>query len=97
MVPGKPQSGRSNTFKGKFRDRYNGEYSVNKSLSPFSHFTFIYGFASTEIRVETEVWAFPTISFIADLGGSLSLFIGVSFLSAWDCLEYFVIRFKHDY
>ena len=65
------------------------------SLSLSSHFTFTYGFASTDIRVEEEVWAFPVISFVADLGGSLSLFIGVSLLSAWDLLEHLVIRYKH--
>ena len=75
--------------------RYIAEYSVNNLfITLFSHFTFIYGFASTEIRVETEVWAYPTISFIADLGGSLGLFVGVSFLSAWDFLEYLFLRFR---
>ena len=37
---------------------------------------------------------FSTISFIADLGGALSLFVGVSFLSVWDCGEYIVEKYK---
>ena len=69
--------------------------NLSQTLSLSSHFTFIYGFASTDIRVEKEVWAFPVIFFVAALGGSLSLFIGVSLLSAWDLLEYLIIRYKH--
>ena len=53
----------------------------------------MYAFTSTKIRSEKEVWAYDTISFIADLGGALSLFVGVSFLSVWDCFDY--IRSKY--
>ena len=60
-----------------------------------SHFIFLFAFASTEIRCEREVWAYTTISFISDMGGALSLFIGVSFLSVWDFLDYFLVRFRN--
>ena len=53
-------------------------------------------FESPEVKVEREVWAYPTISFIADLGGALSLFVGVSLLSAWDCLEYLIRKYKQQ-
>ena len=53
-------------------------------------------FESPDVRVEREVWAYPTISFIADLGGSLSLFVGVSLLSAWDCGIYLMEKFKQQ-
>ena len=59
------------------------------------NFVFIYSFASTDIRIETEAWAFTTISFIAELGGSLSLFVGVSALSLWDCLEYLIEKYQN--
>ena len=59
-----------------------------------TRFTFGLNFESPDVRVEKEVWAYPTISFIADLGGSLSLFVGVSLLSAWDCGEYLLEKFK---
>ncbi len=59
-------------------------------------FTFILQFESPDVRVEKEVWAYPTISFIADLGGSLSLFVGVSLLSAWDCGEYLLKKYKQQ-
>ena len=64
------------------------------SLCPCSHFTLFYVFASTDVRVEREVWAVSTISFISELGGALSLFLGISFLSAWDLLEYIWIRYQ---
>ena len=59
-----------------------------------SNFILFYTFATTDIRVETEAWAFSTISFIAELGGALSLFVGVSFLSLWDCAEFIVEKYK---
>ena len=62
-----------------------------------SHFSILYSFASTDVRVEREVWAYPTISFIADLGGALSLFLGVSFLSTWDLLDYICSRYQQNW
>ena len=53
-----------------------------------NNFLFINSFDYTEARQEKEVWAYPAISFIAEMGGSLGLFIGVSFLSVWDFGEY---------
>ena len=51
-------------------------------------------FDDTEGRLEKEVWAYPTISFIAEMGGSLGLFIGVSFLSVWDLGEFILDKYK---
>ena len=61
-----------------------------------THFSFVLQFDSADVRVEKEVWAYPTISFMADLGGALSLFVGVSLLSAWDCLEYLLEKYKQQ-
>ena len=47
-------------------------------------------FASTEVKVEKEVYAYPVISFIGELGGSLGLFIGFSFLTILDCFDFLV-------
>ena len=60
-------------------------------------FTFILQFESPDVKVEKEVWAYPLISFIADLGGSLSLFVGVSLLSVWDCGEFLFQKFKKQW
>ena len=35
---------------------------------------------------------YPIISFVAELGGSLGLCLGVSFLSSWDLVDYFLNR-----
>ena len=57
-------------------------------------FMFLYNFASTNVRVETEVWAYSTISFIAEMGGALGLFVGFSFLSVWECLAFLFRKYK---
>merc|ERR1711915_192629 len=48
------------------------------------YFTFGFNFACTDITIKKEVWVYPLLSFVAELGGSLGLFLGVSFLSLWD-------------
>ena len=58
------------------------------------NFLFIKNFDSTEGRLEKEVWAYTAISFIAEMGGALGLFIGVSFLSVWDFWEYVFNNYK---
>ena len=56
---------------------------------------FVYNLASTNVVVETEVWAYSTISFVAEMGGALGLFVGFSFLSAWDCLVFLFEKYKN--
>ena len=53
-----------------------------------------YNFVSTDIRSEKEAWVYPLVSFIAELGGSLGLFVGFSFLTIWDCLDFTLARYK---
>ena len=53
-------------------------------------------FVSTDIRMEKEVEIYPLISFISELGGSLGLFVGFSFLTFWDCFDYMFAKYK-DY
>ena len=58
-------------------------------LSPVSNYTF----------VETELLIYPWTSLVAEFGGSLSLFLGISFMSLWDGIH--VVReglqfFKKD-
>ena len=73
-----PKSGISTEYGNKFR----------------KNFLFINSFDYKEARQEKEVWAYPVISFIAEMGGSLGLFIGVSFLSVWNFGEYVVDIYK---
>ena len=38
--------------------------------------------------VEEEDWVYPELSFIAEFGGALGLFVGFSFYMIWDILEW---------
>ena len=58
------------------------------------YFLFINSFDSSKGRLEKEVWAYQAISFIAEMGGSLGLFIGVSFLSVWDFGEFVFDKYR---
>ena len=41
-----------------------------------------------QIKTETEDWVYPGLSFIAEFGGAMGLFVGFSFYMIWDCLVY---------
>ena len=43
--------------------------------------------------MEKEVEIYPFISFISELGESLGLFLGFSFMTIWDLIDYFVLRY----
>ena len=48
------------------------------------HFLFSLVSVSNNTYVETEMPVYPWTSFVAEFGGSLGLFLGVSFMSLWD-------------
>ena len=50
-------------------------------------------FAKTEIVEEKEVLVYEFISFVAEFGGALGLFLGFSFVSSWEFLEVLFIAF----
>ena len=78
----------------KSEDPKNGINTYNIGQNLEGNFVLIISYDNTNGRLEKEVWAYPTISFIADMGGSLGLFIGVSFLSVWDFFEYLFYKYK---
>ena len=47
-----------------------------------------YNMVSTEVEVHEEVYQYPTLSYIAEFGGSLGLFLGASFISVWDFVDW---------
>ena len=59
-----------------------------------SYFLWGWNYASTSIQREKEDWVYPAVSFVAELGGSLGLFVGFSFLTVWDCMDYMMTRSK---
>ena len=60
----------------------------------FRYFHFGFNFASTDIGKQKEDLVYPPVSFISELGGSLGLFVGFSFLTIWDCIDYMMERSK---
>ena len=63
-------------------------------MGPKNSLTIYVSFDYMETRLEKEVWAYPVISFIAEMGGALGLFVGISFLSVWDLGEFVILKFK---
>ena len=49
---------------------------------------------STDLRIEKEAYVYPAISFIGELGGSLGLFVGFSFLTIFDFFDFIENIFK---
>ena len=53
----------------------------------FRYFGFYIRFDSTSVKKQKETLVYPTMSFVSELGGSLGLFIGFSFLTIWDYFD----------
>ena len=48
---------------------------------------FTFGFPNSFIKVKEDKWLYPIETFIAEVGGSLGLFLGFSFLGFWDIVS----------
>ena len=48
---------------------------------------------SPNLVVETESLLYNFESLVAEFGGTLSLFVGFSFIAFWDCLEFMLKMF----
>ena len=44
----------------------------------------MFSFSSNSVTVKEEAYIYPLPSFVAEVGGSLGLFLGFSFLGIWD-------------
>ena len=47
-----------------------------------------------KIITETEDWVYPEISWIAEFGGALGLFVGFSFYMIWDIAEWLLSKWS---
>ena len=56
--------------------------------------TFSLWATSKETSVETEVLVYPLASLVAEFGGTLSLFLGVSFMTLWHGIYYVMAWLK---
>ena len=57
---------------------------VGDAEYPQSYSGVGFSFANTEIIHKKEVLSYPFYSFVAEVGGSLGLFLGFSFIMLWD-------------
>ena len=55
---------------------------------------FMSGFSSNSLTVKEETYLYPFISFLAEAGGSLGLFLGFSFLMTLDYITPVLIALK---
>ena len=64
------------------------KYKIEGDRVPTSYksqnFLFSLNSVSNNTFVETELQVYPWTSLVAEFGGSLGLFLGVSFMSLWD-------------
>ena len=58
---------------------------------PSEHFTFSLWAVSNNTMVEVEQLVYPQMSLIAELCGTLGIFLGFSFLTVWDGLCYVLL------
>ena len=74
--------------------RYN-KYQIvgNEHTTTFNSSAFVFSLvaSSNDTLVETETLIFPWTSLVAEFGGTLSLFLGVSFMTIWDTVFFKVI------
>ena len=66
--------------------RYSFLGEPSPSAFESEHYIFALWAVSNKTKVETEELIYPSSSLVADFGGTLSLFLGFSFISLWDKL-----------
>ena len=77
------------------------KYEVIGGKQPTSfqseHFTLSFWAVSNETTFWTEVPVYPWTSLVAEFGGTLSLFLGFSFITVWSGLKKFLSLFWSKY
>ena len=58
------------------------------TIFPSHNFVFSLWAVSNNTRIETEVLVYPLTSLVAEFGGTMGLFLGVSLITIWDGTEY---------
>ena len=65
--------------------RFVGDMIATSTVS--DKFIFSMWSVSEDTEVQTEVLVYPLTSLVAEFGGTLGLFLGVSFMTAWHGLR----------
>ena len=63
------------------------EENVVSSIRRNNTLTFTLWSINNNIRVETVKLVYPWTSLVAEIGGTLGLFVGFSFMMVWDGME----------
>ena len=66
------------------------QYRLVDTPAIISGFGFDLRFGNTKATEQKEVFLYGFVSFVSEFGGSLGLFLGLSFLSAWDLIDFFL-------
>ena len=69
--------------------KYNLLGDMKPSLFKTEYVAFSLWAVSENTRVSTEQLIYPISSLVAEFGGTLSLFLGVSFVTIWDNFHFF--------
>ena len=48
---------------------------------------------ASQITVKEEEYIYTFISFIANIGGTLGLFLGFSFITVWDMVKWIIVKY----
>ena len=56
---------------------------------------YIYFTTTEEVIIEKELLSYSGLSLLADIGGTLGMFLGFSFLMVWDAAEAAMLRIIH--
>ena len=57
---------------------------------------FIHLFPDDDILIKKEVESYSGVSLLADIGGSLGMFLGFSFITLWDVFGSFLHKLKQS-
>ena len=68
------------------------DFMVDKTGGP----GIMFGYSSNSLTIKEEALVYPFMSFFAELGGSLGLFLGFSFLTLWDLVPKVPMVFPHS-
>ena len=74
--------------------KYNLLGDMKPSLFKSEYVAFSLWAVSENTRVSTEQLIYPISSLVAEFGGTLSLFLGVSFVTIWDNFHLFGMLYR---
>ena len=72
---------------------YNEFKMIENRQGWYTAFGVGFSLGTTEISIEEEQWVYPEMSFLAEFGGALGMFLGFSFIMIWDFVTYWLLKF----